>query len=461
MRKHETDGVDSATSQAWVRFQARLGDRLVELEEDDTLLVEDISTGGDNASGSLPYVQFCAWGEDMLRAEVSSNHVLMPTRALDARGELELVKLGYDAPMSPDDEGTINFYTDVSRSEGDRVAVMAVRALRDVFGVLHPDFLHVDGLPGQPVPPVEEAAHARGEEPLAVIPRGGPEQLRSLVDQALVPYLGHVPERDEDGDIPVAVGDTVVFIRVQESAPMVELFACVAADVQDQERAAFEVGMLNRDVQLVKFRLVEDYVMASMHLPAWPFAPEHLRAMLAVMSSAVESAEKDLGVRLHMQHATDTSEESPADDATADRDTAAGGPDGVSQHAAMILLQLDAEASGSVDPALVASICGHDVGLILRLIEGDSRQEIAWRQSRDRALESGDAEGAEVCDHEMQHARLTVSLLRRALRVVVERAASRDDEQPVENRRGPRPKRPGRRRVPDPTLEEVDPEIWG
>jgi hypothetical protein len=126
-----------------------------------------------------------------------------------------------------------------------------------------------------------------------------------------------------------------------------------------------------------------------------------------------------------------------------------------------VLLQLDAESPGSVTPELAAGICGNDVGVILRLIDSDSRDEIGWRQARDQAREQGDDETADVCEGERAQAERSVALLRRALRVVVERQAERDDGWPSETPAPPRrkPRRP--RRVPDPTIEEVDPEIWG
>ena len=100
--------------------------------------------------------------------------------------------------------------------------------------------------------------------------------------------------------------------------------------------------------------------------------------------------------------------------------------------------------------------------LILDLISNEESQKIAWRQSRDAARAAGDAGGVDACEAEMAYSRDAIALLRKALRVVVERQAARVEEvptPPVASRRGRRhPPRP--RRVPDPTLEEVDPEIW-
>jgi hypothetical protein len=465
MRENEAFEVDRAAAQAWVRFQAGLGDRLAEMAEDDVLVVEAMV--GEKNAGAAPYVQFCAWGEGMLRGEVASNHVLMEARELDDAGERALEEIGYGAPTyGPDDEadgGSLNFHVDLPQDEADRLAVMSVRALRDVFGVAHPALLTGD-LAGGPTAPEEPAAAERTDEPIAAYPDGGHEALTALVDRALTPYFGHEPRHDDDGDIPVDLGGTVLFVRVHESVPVVELFACLATDVQDLERAAFEVNVLNRDVRFVKFRLVGDSILADLQLPAWPFAPEHLRAMLAVMTDSIQQVEADLLERVGGNRVLDEGAPAVDDEPESEDEASADGSDERRpwRSAERVLMQLNAQSPGSVTPEMAASICGHDVELILDLIGNEESQKAAWRQSCDAARAAGDTGGVEAGEAEMAYSRDTISLLRRALRVVVERQAARDEEAPtppaLQRRTRRHPPRP--RRVPDPTLEEVDPEIW-
>jgi hypothetical protein len=471
MRENEQFEVDRAAAQAWVRFQAGLGDRLAEMAEDDVVIVEAM-VGEEDEDGASPYVQFCAWGDGMLRSEVASNHVLVEARELDEEGQRALEEIGYGAPTyGPDDEadhGSLNFHVDLPQSEADRLAVMAVRALRDVFGVPHPALLTGDLAVGAPVPE-EPAAAERTDEPLATHPHGGHEELTVLVDRALTPYFGHEPQHDDDGDIPVDVGDTVLFVRVHESVPVVELFACLATDVRDLERAAFEVNVLNRDVRFVKFRLVGDSILADLQVPAWPFAPEHLRTMLTLMTDAIQQVEADLLERVGGSRVLDGHDPEEDDEPEGEESSNGGTGDGDSgderqpwRSAERVLMQLNAQSPGSVTPEMAASICGHDVELILDLISNEESQKIAWRQSRDAALAADDAGGVDACEAEMAYSRDTISLLRRALRVVVERQTVRDAETstPPVVRRRPRRHPPRPRRVPDPTLEEDDPEIW-
>jgi hypothetical protein len=86
--------LDRATMRAWSRFQADLADHVVAMA-DDGVLVVDVETGLDEeATGAAPYVQFCAWGEGLVRAEVSSNEYLADDVALDDAGVAALVEVG-------------------------------------------------------------------------------------------------------------------------------------------------------------------------------------------------------------------------------------------------------------------------------------------------------------------------------------------------------------------------------
>lgn len=183
MKENEAFEVDRAAGEAWTRFQAQLADRLVEMAEDDVLVVEAM-VGDESEPGAVPYVQFCAWGDEMLRGEVAGNHVLAVSRELDAQGEAALEEIGYGAPTyGPDEEadhGSLNFHVDLPQSEADRLAVMSVRALRDVFGVAHPALLSGDVVEHLAAPE-EPAAFERTDEPVAAYPHGGHEELVRLV----------------------------------------------------------------------------------------------------------------------------------------------------------------------------------------------------------------------------------------------------------------------------------------
>jgi hypothetical protein len=295
--------LDQAVNRAWSSFAHRLADHLAAMDEDD-LLVVDVETAVPPSDGAAPYAQFCAWGEESLRAEISSNSYLAPEHRLDDAVAAQLVRLGWHPPShgktETADGGSANFYLDASRRDADRVAAMAVAALRDVFGVTHPAFLVVPDLElfdALPVEPIGSDAPDEPDEPVALVAESL-EHLRVAVDAAITPADGPALVHDDQGDIPIPFGSAVVFVRVHESAPVVELFSCVVEDVEDRERAAIEVAVLNREHPLVKFLLVEDVVVAMIVLPALPFAPRHLRALLPLMGEIIDRVDDGLVARV-------------------------------------------------------------------------------------------------------------------------------------------------------------------
>lgn len=460
MGEYDEADLDRATMRAWSRFQGELADHIVAMEDDDILIVEAEASVDEDDPGVAPYVQFCAWGEDLVRAEVSSNEYLAADTMLADAGESAMLDLGWNEPTcGATDEagaGSANYFVDAGRREGDWVAAVAVAALRDVFGVPHPAFLDWPedaGADGADAGPYQETEVDRSDEPLAVMPESA-EHLRALVGAALTAPGGEPVEYDEDGDIPVPVGSALLFVRVHESAPVVEMFAVVVRGVQDTARAAFEVAVLNRDTRMIKFVLLEDAVIATLHLPATPFAPRQLRALVASMGDVVDRVDDDLVARVGGRRGLDAdtdaecavaddsadSEDDTEEDATADL-----GPEASNLHPAlMTLLHLDPHGTGEeVDPELAASICAFDRDLVLTLLREASEQEIEWRRSGNLALMGDDTGEARVCFGEARSWGVTLETLRSALRVIVEQrraesSATRADRRVRDDRARPR-----------------------
>lgn len=449
--------LEGSTTRAWTRFQARLGDRLVEMGHGDVVVI-DVETA-DEEDAAAPCLRFTSRDDGArLRGEITASRVA-GRRVLEAPGADVLLRQGWHVPTPEEGDSDVapELVADVPAGEADRLAVMATRALRDVLGVTHPAFLAAGGLevdPDAPAAlPVETVADT--DEPVAVMPDDA-EHLRVLVDTALTPLFGEPPTHDGDGDVPVPWGSSLVYVRVDDERPVVEIFGFAALEVTDLERAAFEVNVLNRDERFLKFTLVEDRVMARIHLPAWPFVPEHLRSMLTLMSARLDQIDEDLVARVGGRRAVDLATD-PADaaddgvdldldlgaaerpDEGLDEDLdeadgpdvgsraadSASGPHRRREAALLTLLQLDADAVGSVDPELAASICDFDRDLVVHMLGDTGRQETAWHDARDRARRDGDADEARACAHEAAAWERTTTLLRHALRLIVERDLGR------------------------------------
>jgi hypothetical protein len=421
----EFDGfdLDRSTSRAWSLFANRLADHVVNMAEDSNMCIEVESTlDDDEDAGAAPYVQFCAWGGDLVRCEVSSNEYLDVAYELSGDDMVKLAELGWHPPGYQEegdepDGGSPNFSLDLERRQGDRLAVMTVKALREVFGVPHPAFLSAGNVldpsdyPDLGIPLTTRDSEGAGDEPLAVMPTDA-GHLRSLVDLALTPAFGHTPNHDSDDDVPVVSGSALVFVRVNERLPVVDLFSTLVCDVVDLEEAAQAVAELNRDVSMIKFMVHENSVVALVRLPSLPFAPLHLRSLLEYMSSLLDQVDDDLVARLGGRRAL---EESGTEDPP-------NGPAGDEElpPELLTLVHLDPEGAG-VEPDLAASVCGYDRDLVLRFLKISSEQEIAWRTSRDEAAMAENLEDAAACEQEAAAWAVTFETLRHALGVIVER----------------------------------------
>jgi len=404
--------LDRATAKAWRRFRRELADRIADLGQGEVLAVAvEAPIDNNPKSGCAPYIQFCRGEGDIVLGEVSGNRNLHAAHCLDKQARRRLEEIGWSRPRPK--HGLFNFLAEIDQSHADQLAAMAVTAFYEVFGVTHPAFLMGDVSIGEDPDLPHADTVEPPDEPLATTPVGH-EHLDELVDQALLPLLGQVPSRDDDGDIPVVSGTAVVFVRTLPQAPLIRIWAEVAVEVSDQDRAKFEVEVLNRDRPFAKFVLVDDRIVAQVHVPAYPFVPEHLRQTLAMMCGLADEVDDDLAVRVGGRRFLEPSALQETD--------AAGESERGSIHPAMLtLLQLDAENPGSIKPSLAAQVCENDTELILTLIRWNEEQEIAWRTARDNARDTGDPDDeADACEHERAQAQRTTKLLRKALRLVLE-----------------------------------------
>ncbi|MEP7089640.1 MAG: hypothetical protein ABI776_05965 [Nocardioidaceae bacterium] len=457
MSEFEEMDLDRSTERAWSTFRAGLADRVAAMDDDEFITVEvETSAGEEDSEGAAPYVQLCGWGDLMVRCEVSSNHVLAGRHRLDADAVALLGSLGWSGPGHGPDEGSSNFWADLPLSHADQLAAMTVRALREVFGVTHPAFLTGDldeQRPGDDLP----ADDRTPQEPLAVRPEDR-DHLRQLVDQALVPVVGHDPEHDEDDDVPVRAGQGLIWVRVMRDAPVVQLFTSLVEDITDLERAAFEVAVLNREQRFFTFVVVDEAVVVHHYLPAFPFAPLHLRIMLTQLSEMGDSVIDDLVVRVGGRRSFEPSTQVPCDvDPTGTEDPA--GTEDPMHPALVTILELEHAATGSVDPVLAASICEMDRALVLALIAWVGRRVTECRATLAQASGSGEP-GADA-DHarrELRRSLRTTHLLRQALHVVVEDRASRQPGHDADPLGAPR--RGRGHDVPLPGLDDGEQPLW-
>ena len=118
------------------------------------------------------------------------------------------------------------------------------------------------------------------------------------MDRTLDGLLDGPLHHDGDGDVPIVVGRSVLYVRVLADRPAVELFAELVIGVEDLDRAAQEVAILNRSHPIAKFCLRDDRVVMSYALHAWPFAPAQLRVAVGHLGEGLDELARDVAARV-------------------------------------------------------------------------------------------------------------------------------------------------------------------
>ena len=155
----------------------------------------------------------------------------------------------------------------------------------------------LDGEPGARRSVLQRTAGDRGVTMAAVLPADR-DHLEALVETELTAALGHPPIRDEEGDIVIRVGSTLLFLRTAADAQDVVLFSAVVHDVDGRSRATEVLNDLNVEARWVKFQLVRDRVFVLTSVPARPFVAAHLHQAVRVMSDVADGVDDELAAKL-------------------------------------------------------------------------------------------------------------------------------------------------------------------
>ena len=310
--------LDRSTARAWAEFTGRLAEVISMIDDSADLTIRSFSASDDPA----PFVRLSSPTRLAVRAEAAANPALGESYRLTAAQMSALQQAGWQRP----DGQCANFWLDRPQDAAEEVAELVVGALRDVYGVQHPVFLDPDQLaeilrtepsaiegpdgtrlaarrlypdPVDRRPAVEpREAAGRGVAMTAVLPadRG---HLEALVEAELAAVLGHPPIRDEEGDVVIRVGSTLVFLRTATDAQDIVLFSAVVHDVAGRSRATEVINDLNVEARWVKFQLVRDRVFVTTSVPARPFVPAHLHQAVRVMSDVADGVDEELAMKLN------------------------------------------------------------------------------------------------------------------------------------------------------------------
>ena len=296
---------EKQNDEAWAEFRRQLADHCATMVDDDHVFIEiEQAPDVEDLPGAAPYLQMVGWGEGAIRAEVCSNTFLDDRFLLSKPQEQQLAELGWNAPTygrdGEPDSGSPHWWADVELRDADRLAVMCVGALRDVYGCAHPAFLVVDGFEpiGFAAPePGEDDEPEPAREPALAYPHDR-DELQAMIDRAVGRVYGEPVKHDSDGDVPIVLGDSVLFVIVSDEEPIVELFAELVHDVADLEAAEREVAVLNRDLMFGTCLVRDDRVLLRHRLCGVPFVPAQFRMVLGRVSADLDRIAGDLAVRV-------------------------------------------------------------------------------------------------------------------------------------------------------------------
>lgn len=289
--------LDRSMAQAWEQFTDRLAE-VVSVIDDGELTIGTLSSNDDPA----PFVRFSVTPArpDVVVAEASSNARLGDAFQLSVDQLTALEALGWQPPSSTGPWPSPNFTAQFAQESSGQIATLAVATLRDVFGVQHPVFLAPDQLAEilQGGETVQEDAPGYDPSDFVAITPTDRAHLDRLITAELTEMFGHAPIRDDEGDIAIRVGSTMVFVRPAADAEEVVLFSAIVHDVEGRSRAVEVLNDLNVETRHGRFALHRDRVFVTVSVLAHPFVPVHLHQAVRLISEIADGIDDELALKL-------------------------------------------------------------------------------------------------------------------------------------------------------------------
>lgn len=394
----ELERWDDAVETAWREFRQRLADHIAAMADGDSIVVEAV---GQDVGGTPAYCQVAA-GDEARRVEAVSNVYLAVEHELDEAQERALERLGFHRPEAEDwSEGETNFWIDLPPREADRAAVMIVRALHEVYGVLHPVYLEAGGLEpeaaAQPTPAESEP------DPDQVFRPSSVDEVREVVDRAVAGLYDEAPAWDSDGDLPLVTEHNVVWVSVNNATPRILLHCCLLGDVTDTAAALEEVNRRNQTEFGLTFVLREGRISVTREISVESVTLHALTSEAERLLGQVDQWAGELATALAPRRDQDRAK-TPSRFGTA----------------YAVMVEFERAQRGSVEPATMARIFHHDTGLLLKAIRITEQRRREVRGKARRAKDEGRHRDEQVARARQEYMRELTARMRAALRLIVD-----------------------------------------
>jgi hypothetical protein len=311
-----TADLRAKVTEAWREFAGALATLLPTLSAgayvDITLDPTASGTGTAVYSVSLRVLD-----DGVVEALAVGNAALPDGFRMDRSSVADLVALGWSPPgVLPDSGDSFGLSTDLSHAK--RLATIVSRTLRDVYGAPHPAFL-VYLVHDDQDEPIEAAALATARhEPSADAPELRLDDLDEdgVLTEALANAADEVIPLDErvktvvatmskttvdqlqldtDGDIGIRAGSAMVFVRVRDNPPLIDVFSPILTEVEPTEQLYVKLSELTNRMPIGRLYCAQDTVWASIPVFGRNFQATHLMLAVQVMTGLAD----ELDDRLH------------------------------------------------------------------------------------------------------------------------------------------------------------------
>ena len=310
-----TADLRAKVTEAWREFADALGGVLATLGEDVHLdLTLDPTASG---TGTAVYsVSIRVLADGVVEALAVGNAELPEGFRMDRATVADLVALGWAPPGVLPGSGD-SFGLRSSQDKAKQLATIVTRTLRDVYGAPHPAFLVylVHDEEDQPIEtlPLATARHEAGldevlglgdldedgvlAEALAgaadeVVPLD--ERVRTVVATLSKTAVDQL-QVDTDGDIGIRAGSAMVFVRVRDNPPLVDVFSPILTEIEPTEQLYVKLSELTNRMPIGRLYVAQDTVWASIPVFGRNFQATHLMLAVQVMTGLAD----ELDDRLH------------------------------------------------------------------------------------------------------------------------------------------------------------------
>jgi len=304
-------------TEAWNEFARRLAESIRQLPADTTLdITLDPTASG---IGEVIYgVQLVLDAEQVMGTAIG-NADLPPEYRLDRAAIASLVALGWSPPGIVPGSGDAFGVTEPRDQATSRLAALVSRTLRDVYGAPHPAFLTYsargkDWSPEGSPPQLGAARYVATSHAPVEVERTSEEQavqrtvkdLESGIDQLpLAERVSIVVGRllntdpdvlptDPDGDIGIRAGSAMVFVRVRENPPLIDVFSPVLTEIQPTQKLYAKLSELTNRMPIGRLYCADDTVWASVPVFGRDFQTSHLMLAVQVMTGLADELDDRL-----------------------------------------------------------------------------------------------------------------------------------------------------------------------